>query len=519
MKGEVEGLNKGIESSLNHLVNKVPDNSALERRLGALIFPETKDRIREIIVTIIVGLALGSILLVAIGESSKWVGLVVLAILAPTAALLVNDLRMFMLIILVVDIPLGLDIALAYRFDHKGGPAGLMISLMTLVLVIGYLVWLVEKPINGKSQWHTHKTITVPALIYLFALLISAFQATEVWFSITQIFLELQFLLMYIFIVNQVRTWTHIRLIFTTLAACLVFESIVILLQYFTGFNFSFFGIHTGTLGSDIANRTARLGGTLGHPNVAGTYLTASLVIIFASFLSDNGLVNKKLAFIAFLLGTIALITTQSRASWIIFAVLMPILAAQALRKRIGLKASLILCIVVVIVGAVFSSQIADRFTRDDRGSAQSRIWQSKMAFNILSDHFLTGVGLNNLWEVEPQYMPSEMIGNINVIHDKYLSIWTETGLLGLISFLWLLLAAGRLAVQTLKSTKDGYTLTAITGLLAGLIVYMVNMSAATFNDRPRLQFMWLILALIAVTSGIAKRADKLEDDPLLSKN
>jgi len=507
-------LGKGVETRWRSLAHLAPSRSAIERQLGTLNRLESIRKAAEIIAPVVAGLVLGAIVLFARELPSEWAGLVILATISPTVVLLVNDVRKLLLITLVVDIPLGLDIMLGDQPGHVGGSTGFSVSLMTMALVVGYAIWLAERPASSQSKIRTHKDITVPALVYLFFLLVSAFQAVDVWFSIVQLFLEIQFLLMYFYVINHVKTRAAVRLIFTILVLCLFFESVVMLLQYFVGFELTALGIGTQTTGSSIASATKRVGGTIGSPNGAATYLATSLAITFAAYLTGNRLINKKLTLIALLVGCAALVTTQSRSGWIACTVAMLILVTQALRKQVGVRAVLLLLVVAVIIGAVFSTQIIDRLTTDDQGSAESRTWYNELAFNIINAHMFTGIGLNNLWLVMRDYLPLELLGSkhsqyLYIVHNKYLLVWAETGLFGFLAFLWLLLAACRRALQALIQTKDVYTSIVITGLLSALVVYLLHMSSDPFASRVRMQPVWLIMALIAATSQLAGETEQ----------
>jgi O-antigen ligase len=95
-------------------------------------------------------------------------------------------------------------------------------------------------------------------------------------------------------------------------------------------------------------------------------------------------------------------------------------------------------------------------------------------------------------------------------IHNTYLAIWVEMGLFGLAAFVWLFLAGGTSAFSALRRTMDPYASVAISGLLGALTVIALHMTVATFTDR-RLQFLWFILGLIAVTARLSCRTQVSE--------
>ncbi|MDH4136999.1 MAG: hypothetical protein OEW09_09850, partial [Anaerolineae bacterium] len=270
---------------MNYPAGLALKESAIRQWFARLNRPDSIHLVGNAVSPIVVGLALGAVLVYTRQLPSRWAGLVILATMAPTVALLINDLRKLLLIALVVNIVLGLDISLAETPGHIGAPSGFIVSLMTMALAAGYALWIANRPVSGKSKILTHKDITIPAVLYMFALLISAFQAVNVRLSITQLFMEAQFFLLYFYVINHIRNWDSVRLIFSTVAGCLLFESVIMLLQHFTGFTFSALSIASRTTGSHIG--IARTGGTIGGANGAATILAAFLVMTFAAYLAN----------------------------------------------------------------------------------------------------------------------------------------------------------------------------------------------------------------------------------------
>jgi O-antigen ligase len=481
---------------------------------GSWLQPEFFRQVLQIVAAVGAGLVLGAVVVYGQRLPSEWSVVLIVVTIAPTVALFVRDMDKLLLITMIIDIPLGLDIALANRPGHRGGPAGFLISLMTIALVIGYARWLLRGPASTKL--YIDKGITIPALTFLFATPVSAFQATDVWFTITTLFLTLQFVLMYFYLINHLNSWADVRLVVTTLAACLLLESILMLLQFYGSLKLSALDTRAFAVGSGITGATDRVGGTFGGPNVAATFLGASLAITFAALLSDNRIVNKRLAFVAIVLGIMALVMTQSRGGWIATAVALLIIAVQSLRRCVDRRIILRLLGVALVMGIGFSKYIVERFTTDDHYSAESRLWHSELALNVIEEHMFTGIGANNQRFVvdDDTYKPLEMMGwdtSSTTIHNTYLATWVELGLPGLMIFIWLLMAGGTHALTAAQRTKDRYASVVITGFLGALIVVALHMTVAAFTGR-RLQFMWVILALIAVTVRLSRQTQDLEN-------
>jgi O-antigen ligase len=469
--------------------------------------PETKNILRDvkwsvlpILLAVVLGLVLGAMMILRRSLSDKWAGALVMAVIGIVFVLLLGDLKKTILLALVVDIPLSLDVAIRNHGDHSGGPTGFTISLATFALIAGYADWIV----NHRPRLRLFQSITAPALFFLFAAILSIFQSVNVELSLFSIFMIFQFLLMLIYLVNNVTSPEDLRFILNTLALCLLVEGMFMIVQYFTGASLSFAGIESRSMMDLSASvEGVRVAGTIGSPNAAASYLAPTLAIVFGAYLTNGRLVNRTLALTAFGVGTVALILTSVRSGWISFAVAMAVLIIQAAKIRSKRRAIFILLVFVVIVGIVFSQRIVNRFTRDDSDSAESREWLAEMARNIIRAHPL-GVGINNYDQVMSyRYAPSELIGHrLYVVHNKYLLVWADTGALGLAAFVWLLIAAGAQGAKWIvRPGAPPHSSVLVASLVGALAGYSINMTNEAFGGRLREQLLWLIITLIVIAT------------------
>jgi O-antigen ligase len=471
--------------------------SSQRRQISNFTQSDTFQHIAEIGAPLAVGLALGAVVVFATRLPSDWANLVLLAALAPTVAILGNDLRKLLLVLFIAAIPLGLDFEVLRRTGPLAGPAGIWISPVTLGLVVGYAWWLLKRPAGGREEIHAHPEILIPAFFYILAVLVSSFQATELWFSITQFLLEFQLLLLFVLVVNQIRTWADVRFVFSLVVVCLLAESLVMLLE-----------VSPDSIGG------RRLVGTLSNPNLAGTYLAGALAIAFAAYLTDGRLANKRLALAAFTLGSVALVLTQSRSGLLAAAAAFVLLVVRAVARRTGGKAAILFLTILFVVGSMSWTIVTRRFSGEDSGSAESRVLQSELALNVLREHWLTGIGVNQHWTVvaDEEYLPPELLGReLFPIHNVYLTVWVEIGIFGFLAFLWLLGAGAVSALLGALRATDRYVSIAMAGLLAALVAWLVNVLVQPWRP-PRMLMLWLLLAIIAASCRIARETIGMQD-------
>ena len=80
--------------------------------------------VSPILWAILVGLGAGALAVVRHNVETQWAGIILIATAAFPVILLVKDIRKLILIALVVDLALGIDIAVQNQGWHQGGPTG-----------------------------------------------------------------------------------------------------------------------------------------------------------------------------------------------------------------------------------------------------------------------------------------------------------------------------------------------------------------------------------------------------------
>jgi O-antigen ligase len=144
-----------------------------------------------------------------------------------------------------------------------------------------------------------------------------------------------------------------------------------------------------------------------------------------------------------------------------------------------------------------FHRLISARLFGDDKGSAESRVPLMHLAFRIVKDNPVLGVGANNFTVVMNRYLSPEFReGFLFAVHNKYLLVLAETGAIGLLGFLAFLLGTVRKGWRCWRLSDDPLSLLAL-GFVAGLVGHMVHMTVDVFRGRPTQQLIWLIAGLL----------------------
>lgn len=432
----------------------------------------------------------------------------IVAVLSPFLALTSEAAQRVLLAVVILDIPLQFGTHLFYREDDAalGALGGLSISATTLALAGLYLSWLIRAFASRYSGQKTGVKVNWPLVAYFGITLLSVFVAQDIGFSLFEVWLLLEACLVYFYIAGNVRTREDVVFVVSVLLAACLLESVVMIILRFTGMPSTIWGLPTHIhIDNDPKEGFMRIGGTVGSPNFAAAYLSISLTCAASVLFTTLGRLYKWLATAVLGLGSIALILTFSRGGWLALALSLTLLCLVTWRRRgLSLKAPITVLVLLALLYVPFHSLVGARLFGDDRGSAESRIPLMNLAFRIIEDHPLLGVGANNFTVAMGPYLTSEFRqAFLFAVHNKYLLVLAETGIGGLIGFLAFFAGTMRKGWQC-WNFQDRLLSPLALGFAAGIAGHMVHMTVDVFRGRPTQQLLWLIAGLLVAMCRIA---------------
>lgn len=153
-------------------------------------------------------------------------------------------------------------------------------------------------------------------------------------------------------------------------------------------------------------------------------------------------------------------------------------------------KKKLILLLILIILLLQFPTQKFQGYLDLNYPALQSRlvIWQS--AFKITKDHFLIGIGPGMF---QKYYLDYQVFFSpypewaVPQPHNIFLAFWLQTGLLGLIGFIWLLVVFFK---------KNLFTAAMVCILIHGLV-------DTTYWKNDLAMIFWLIIALSCIAGHL----------------
>ena len=333
---------------------------------------------------------------------------------------------------------------------------------------------------------------TIPIILLLLAYLVSGIGSINIQNSIKEIIKFVSYLCIF-FLVSQGNDKEK-KIIVKTIVISGLIISVYSIYQYFWGYHHTLDYLKKINseflLGSSYARDiliAKRAIGTFPSPNLFGGYL---IIVFFLSLSLIKNDIGVKIWYLAPFLIIIALILTKSMGVWlslIIGVLILFFLSYESFKKQ-----RLIFAIFSIFICIVLTFIILNRWDRlinleNPQNSITQRLNYWRTAIAIIKEHPIVGIGPGNFQEVFLNYKVG-LSTNTRYAHNILLHQWAETGLLGFMALLYLI-------VVFLKKFKLKSKNTSI--LLGGLAFLLHNLIDNTYFIPQTGFFLWILLALI----------------------
>jgi O-antigen ligase len=454
----------------------------------------TRDILLRWLVAMIVGLLSGILGAFTVsGILPLNVGVLLIAI--PVGGLIVfaiGHLRYWLLALLIIDVPYAIDIHLFWDqgIADVNGIGGMVIALTTFVLILLYSLWVME-------LLYTSKRVENPpafgqawiVLPYVGIVCLSALWALQPKYVLNEASIVIHMFFLFIYLAGNIRDRKDFTFLLSMMIFALIAEASYVLFQRFLGGDITI-------IRNNIYDY--RAAGHFGSPNITGGYLAVMIITCVGVLALPINNILRGLAGFAVLLGTIAIATTLSRGAFVGLACgLMFWIIAMLYRRWLSLYIPIIIGVVLLAVVLLFGDLLVERITGGDRGAALSRLSLSKIALSIIDDYPLMGVGANNFGIWIPEYVGLEYTGKwVSVVHNKYLLVWSELGLFGFLSFIFILGITLYRGIQVWLFKLRYESILALS-LTAAICSNLVHMMVDIFNYRGPVQMLWIHLSLV----------------------
>lgn len=338
---------------------------------------------------------------------------------------------------------------------------------------------------------------------FLLANVAATIASSHVGLSLRALFgKDLRYLILYFMLVETIITQERLRIILMVLLSSAIFISADTVYQLCKGVDF-IRGFPLGT----------RITGPFNNANDFAGWLTPVILFLFGLLYSAylNRYTKAFFALVSVVL-MMCLVLTYSRGAWLGLVVGL-LLGTYYVVRRLTPKIKLILLALVLLCAsgylanfhpinvmidrmghfkAKYGLSIGQRIISVTDFSFYStvvrmRLW--KQAFHIIQQHPFWGCGLNNYFRTVMSYKDFDL----SYPHNSYLQMAAETGIIGLLFFLWLVWEYFKNGLQYVNKHDNFLVL----GLLCGILAFLIQSFFDTNLYALRLVVLfWFMLGL-----------------------
>jgi Tol biopolymer transport system component/O-antigen ligase len=396
---------------------------------------------------------------------------------------------------------------------QSGGAISIYITTFDAVLLLLYGIWIAEGTFVADLRRAFRRRILFLPLVGALFLLPSLLSAPSLLHSASELFRMVWMYLLFVYVAVRVRTRRHVWAVLGGLAVFAVIEFVVVILQAKTGgvLGLSFLGVPK-QLGERVTDTSVigRPFGTIIHPVFMGAVM-GSLALFALSMgvtLKRSATKLAALALVVVCLGPLYL--AHTRAALVAFAMIALVVLAVAVVHRhlewstIG-KVVLVLLVGVVLFWPQLSGKFLENFsTGHFTEEVDSRRELNDIAGEMIDDHPVTGVGLNNFELVMGPYEKYGIIFFNNPVHNLYLLYLAETGIVGFAGVVLVGVGLYNVAVRLARAPDRllGGVGLGVSAVMAFLMVEEL-LGFSLRQDIP-LAMYWLLAGLAVSCSRLA---------------
>ncbi|MCW2673425.1 MAG: O-antigen polymerase [Frankiales bacterium] len=261
----------------------------------------------------------------------------------------------------------------------------------------------------------------------------------------------------------------------------------------------------TGGLRPSLGTSALRVQGAAGDPNFLGAWLLSAVLLGFGVLSVLGVLRHRRLhaaAAAAVAVLAVGLLATLSRGAYVA-VVVVALVAVVLLRGRRGQLLGVgVACVgLTASLAAAFPAAV-QRVSASDRGDGRYDLWI--VAWRVARDSPVQGVGVNGFPAVAAEYMREVsplratylLVGDSHVVHNTYLQLLAEVGVVGLLLFLVLVGLSIGCALEARRSFAAQRHSAGVAMAEAVVLAAAGTLVTGVFLSAGLDKLLWVVLAL-----------------------
>lgn len=237
--------------------------------------------------------------------------------------------------------------------------------------------------------------------------------------------------------------------------------------------------------------------GFFSQPNYLALFLVPITVLTAASLREISGKSQRLNYLVSLVVMLVAVLLSYSKAGIVTLIICLPLVVLV----QYSLKQFLMSMVIGIILFLGAYSTLPDfkkRFssTLDTKSQTTSRVRVeiTEASLAMVAAHPILGVGLGGYQEAYPTFrIENALEQDVLHPHNVYLAFWTQTGILGLLSFMFL---SSMAFLQTLRSRSSE----ARAAALAGVSILLIGFFDTSYWKNDLSAVFWILVAMTVIS-------------------
>lgn len=374
-----------------------------------------------------------------------------------------------------------------HRWHNKYG------VYMTILLL---MIFVLKAMITPKSSFDI-ASMDYSAVLFFLTIMMAGL--TSLFFRDSLNYLIYYFItfLIMIIIISSIQTYDHLNMLIKLISIGTLLTALYGIYQW------KIVGIQVDPAFTDLAisqDLGGRVYSTMGNPNIYGELLVLTIPFFIALILNEKPIYKKLFWALVLMPVILVLFKTGTRSSWVAFAVSAFVFLFFWNKKLIPIFLVLGMLALPFLPAPIYNRIRTIVNPNDKSGLYRKQILNSTIS--MLKDYWSTGVGLGTrVWNVIFNRYKSFGLTNVAHTHNLFLQIWSEAGIVALMTFVLMGFRMTRNTYAAFRKKKNP----ALNNILAASLSSIAGLATMGLADHVwfynRILFMFWIVAAVLFTS------------------
>lgn len=472
------------------------------------IFPRA---IPPYIWTIASGIALGYLVLTISERPVRWLLYTLAGLVVIVFALITRARRLQLITLFIIGLSLNLHFYITQPeqllFLGISSPTYFSIPFVLLPgLTLGF--WMIADAIAGRIRLSWGLPVSKFGACIIATALISAQLSTVRRYGLYAVVEMLQYLTIYLVTVNVIRSKEDVRLIIRLLLATLAIQCTVFLIQTATGSIFTL----TGEVQRSSEQGLVRASGTVGvNPESYALFIEPIVFTAYALWRTREAGTSGAWTACLSIVGGATLILTLDRTAWVTLPLGLSVVEIVSRKRGIARKlpgtTRLSILGIVVLSATLMIPMILPRLHQNHGDDWKTRQDLMRIAIRMIAGNPIVGVGPGAYAFHLREYLPPDVGNWLWVVHNEFLLVWAERGLLGFAAWLAWIRSGFRQAVLA-SSASDRYFQAFGIGCVAGIVGLLWEEMLNAFPSFCCYALLWCLFGILVAGNDIYAKSE-----------